>query len=98
MDDFFVKAISEEPPAKAAALYGRESLRTKLAAICRALQRAQGDEPFFLSIRQAGDALKVSPMHGGRWLNRLCEDRLLERVTTGTLKEHQASKFRYIGD
>ena len=98
MEEIFAKALQEEPPAKAAALYGPTSLRTQLAALCRALQRAAGDKDFFLSTRQVADALKISSMHAGRWLQRLCADGLLRRTNKGTLREHQASEFRYLGD
>jgi hypothetical protein len=98
VEEIFAKALLEEPPAKVVALYGRNSLRTQLAALCRALQREAGDGPFFLSTRQVAEVLKVSAMHGGRWLRKLCDDGLLEQVTKGRLKEHQASEFRYLGD
>jgi hypothetical protein len=98
MDRVFAQALREEPPAQAVTLYGRDSLRTQLAALCRALQRAAGVGPFFLSTRQVGDALQVSPRHGGRWLRQLCHDNLLKQVSKGTLKDHQASEFHYLGD
>jgi hypothetical protein len=85
-------------PAKAVAIYGRTSLRTQLAALCRALQREAGSEAFFLSTRQVAQAFKISPMHAGRWLRQLCADKLLSLTSTGSLREHQASEFRYVGD
>jgi hypothetical protein len=98
MEEIFGKAIKEEPPAKAVTLYGRNALRTRLAALCRALQRVAGTEPFFLSSRQVGNLLNVSPMHGWRWLRQFCEDKLLRQASKGTLKDHQASEFNYLGD
>jgi hypothetical protein len=98
MGQFFQDALSEEPPAKAASLYGPKSLRTRLATLCRALQRRAGEEPFFLSSRQAATALGVSPMHASRWLNRLTTDGIVETVTKGRLTGHQASEYLYVGD
>ncbi len=49
-----------------------------LISLCRELQRAAGDEPFYLSCRMAGKLLEVDHMTANRWLCMLANDGVLK--------------------
>jgi Bifunctional DNA primase/polymerase, N-terminal len=75
--------------------FGSEPLPIRLDRLCRALQDANGDRPFFLACRSGAEVLGVShPM-----IVRL----LKEMTTSGTLKlvergqRRRASEYRYLG-
>src|SRR5262249_13805638 len=46
----------------------------RLIVLCRALQDAAGDEPFFLTCRTAGELLGISHMLANKWLRLLVID------------------------
>ena len=91
------RAVATEPPQCAVQKYGRGSLKTRLAALCRELQRVAGDAPFYLSGEKAGELLEVNPGQAWTWLRRLCSDRIIELVKTGG-RGAGASEYRYLGD
>jgi len=68
-----------------------------LASLCRELQAAEGEAPFFLDCRTAGELLGVSWKTASRWLTLFCADRLLHRVEKGTRSSGRASRYRYLG-
>lgn len=92
------RAETAEPPPRAVALYGARSARTRLASVCRELQRGAGETVFFLSSHIAAEFLEVSPRQAARWLKRLESDQVLQRVSIGSFADHRASEYRYIAD
>lgn len=98
MTALFEQAIASTPPKAAVEKYGEHSRRTRLVKVCRALQQREGDQPFFLSTRQAAELLEVSPKHASRWLKRLTADGFLQLVRKGSLAGRLAAEFRYTGE
>jgi hypothetical protein len=94
--EVFERALATEPPALAVQKYGRGSLRTQLAALCRGLQEVAGDALFFLTCEDAGEMLGVHAAQAWRWLKQLEEDNIIRRVTRGSLATHRASEYRYL--
>lgn len=92
------KAIQLDPPSIAVVKYPGNSKLTILTSLCRELQRAAGENPFFLSARTAGRLLNVSPMQASRWFFLLQSDGILKLVSKGGTAEsvRQASRYRYI--
>lgn len=67
-----------------------------LVALCRELQRAAGDGPFYLSTRAAGRLLGVEFNQAWRWLVVLQADKIISLVSRGSQSSHKASRFRYL--
>jgi hypothetical protein len=93
----FERAVAADPPPCAVQKYGRHSLKTRLAALCRELQKGAGDAPFYLGGEKAGELLEVNSVQGWRWLKRLCADGILDPVSKGS-RGTGASEYRYLGD
>ena len=66
-----------------------------LANLCRELQAATGDAPFFLAARTAGKLLECDPTPAWRVLDLLEEEKMLECVEEGT--PGRAARYRWIG-
>jgi hypothetical protein len=66
-----------------------------LAAMCEALGAAGG--PFYLSCRTVAGLFGVTHMTGWRWFRVLQFHGVLELVSKGTLRGHQATTWRYTG-
>ena len=98
MTQIFEKAIQLDPPSIAVEKYPGNSKLTILTSLCRELQRAAGENPFFLSARTAGRLLNVSPMQASRWFFLLQSDGILKLVSKGGTTEtvRQASRYRYV--
>ena len=96
----FEKAIRLEPPKVAVEKYPENNNLKILVSLCQELQRAAGNNPFYLSVRTAGKLLKVSPMQANRWLFLLVSDGILKIVAKGgTAKTvRKATRFRYIAN
>ena len=75
--------------------YEQASLRL-LVKLCRELQRAAGDGPFFLSCRKAGSLLDVPYTTASRWLFLLVTDDVLDVVFKGGPDTNKATRFRYL--
>ncbi|TWT42659.1 bifunctional DNA primase/polymerase [Botrimarina hoheduenensis] len=69
-----------------------------LAGLCRELQRGAGDQPFYLSCRNAGRLLGVDHKQANRWLYLLVADGLLVEVEKGNVKTRKASQYRWRGN
>ena len=69
-----------------------------LASLCRVLQRANGDEPFYLSAHTGADLLGTKPMTCWRWLSLFARLKKVIKVETGNLAQRKASRFRYVAD
>ncbi len=96
MDKIISQALADSPPA-CAAHFEVEGVRM-LVSICRALQRAAGDQPFFLSCRTAAPYLGVDHTTASRWLWLLQVEEIIAVVTVGGQKTtaRKASRYRYI--
>src|SRR5262245_503888 len=68
-----------------------------LIALCRELQRASGDEPFYLACRTV-QRLFGHPSHttAALWLNGLCRTGLLKIVQKGGPETQRATRFIYL--
>jgi len=82
---------------RAAERYDHDGLRL-LIVLCRELQRASGDAPFFLASRTAGRLLEVGHLTAWRWLYLLQHDGVIEEVEKGDRAKRRASRYRYRGD
>lgn len=92
----FERACSDGLP-DAAERYEQSALQL-LVAICRELQRAAGDGPFYLACRTAGQLVEVDHVTANRWLFLLVADDVLELVERGGRSTRRASRYRYRGD
>ncbi len=96
MSQIFSAAVQAEVP-EIAAEYEQDGLRL-LVALCRELQRAAADGPFYLSCRTAGRLLNVDHTTAWRWLFLLEQNEVLRVVSRGSQASRRASRYRYLGD
>jgi hypothetical protein len=93
-------ARAKAMPVPDCAMRFRKPARRLLVALCRELQRERGDQPFFLSCRDAAGALGLSGREphvtAWRWLKELCQADILKHIQSGTLKRRKASEYRYL--
>jgi len=89
-----VQRADASPPPAVAERYDAPETR-RLVAICRELQRASGDDPFFLSCRTAAELLGMDHATAWRRLEMLVADGVLLVVQVGT--KHRATRYRYVG-
>ena len=82
-------------PAGIAAL-GYGVAGNELVRVCEALQVHYGDEPFFISARQAGDVLGVHCTEACKMLSALVADDVLTLVTRGVGKVASRYRFRWL--
>ena len=66
----------------------------RLIKVCRELQRASGDGPFFLSCRTAGDLLDLDHNTAWRRLGMLVSDGIIQTIEPGT--KTKATRYRYV--
>jgi hypothetical protein len=93
MNEVFSRAVTADLPPDAEQY---ESVHIKqLVGLCRELQRAAGDAPFYLSCRTAGRLLGVDHMSANRWLFLLQHDGLIVLVKRGD-QSMKASRYRYL--
>lgn len=100
MAEIFERAIQLEPPKIAVEKYPDHVKLKILVSLCRELQRAAGDGPFYLSVRTAGRLLNVSPTHVSRWFFLLQSDGILELVSKGGTRTtvREASRYKYLAN
>ncbi len=85
--------VNEKIPASLLSLgYGPNGYR--LARICKQLQRNAGENPFFLSARQAGELIGCHFTDASKHLYGLVADGVLKLDKLGVGK--QASRYRYV--
>ena len=70
----------------------------RLAALCRKLQRAAGDGPFYLGCRTAGRLLGVHHATANGWLFLLIAEGVLQEVEKGSQAKRRASRYRYLAE
>jgi hypothetical protein len=100
MAQIFERAIQLEPPKIAVEKYPNYNKLKILVSLCRELQRAAGETPFFLSVRTAGKLLNVTPMTVSRWFFLLENDGILKVVSKGRMTGTGgvATRFKYLAN
>ncbi len=100
MTQIFEKVVKLEPPDVAVEKYPANQKVQILVSLCRELQRASGENPFYLAARTAGRLLGVSHMQASRWLFLLESDGILRIVCKGGTAEavRKATRFRYLAN
>ncbi len=93
MSIIFAKAKATEP--EVALKYESPQIRL-MVSLCRELQRATGDGPFFLSCQTAGQLLEADKKSAYRWLSFLEMEGLLRVVEKGSAKTQRATRWRYL--
>jgi hypothetical protein len=89
----YEQAIAEPLPPLAERY---ETLEVKrLVVLCRALQLAAGEQPFYLACRTAGELLGISHVLAAKWLKLLILDNVIEVTTPGS--QCHAARYRYLG-
>ena len=72
--------------------------RRRLAGLCRELQAAAGDQPFYLSARTVARLFELKSWStGSQWLRLLEMDKLLWVAERGSEARMKATRYRYIG-
>lgn len=96
----FDKAIRLEPPQIAVEKYPDNSNLKLLVSLCRELQRAAGENPFFLDVRTAAKLLNSYPMQISRWFFLLETDGILKVISKGKMTRSGgiATRFKYIAN
>jgi hypothetical protein len=100
MAQVFRRAVESERPRIAVATYPENERLQILVALCRELQRADPEHPFYLSCRTAAELFHVSHMEANRWLFLLESDEILGVAIKGGTQENRrkATRFTYLGD
>jgi hypothetical protein len=100
MTTAFQRATRTKPPNRIISRYPDNPKLHLLGALCRELQKAAGNGPFYLASRTAGSLLEVSHTQASRWLFLLVADGILAEVEKGGTPERprSATRFRYVGD
>ena len=96
MAQIFAIAVAATLP-EVAERYEQQQLKL-LVSLCRELQRAAGDGPFFLSVRTAARLLGVDNSTAWRWLFLLEQDGILKVEARGDQKTWKATRYRYIAE
>ena len=90
--------VASSPPPPEANRYDSPKLKT-LVHLCYELQKLAGDRPFFLSVRDAADAigLSVKSLHSvSAYLHGLRRDGIIEPVEVGKSGGHRATRYFYV--
>ncbi|MDY7108772.1 MAG: bifunctional DNA primase/polymerase [Planctomycetota bacterium] len=90
-----ILALVDEAELPAAAMQYDAPETRRLVAVCRELQRAAGDGPFYLSVRKAAEILGRDLMTAHRRLNLLENDGILDAAEKGSPKTGKATRWRY---
>jgi Bifunctional DNA primase/polymerase, N-terminal len=98
MAAIFAKALKADVPNVVDEKGYQQAALRLLVSLCRELQRAAGDRPFYLSARTAGRLLGVDHLMAWRWLFLLEQDNILRVVTRGDQKTWKASRYRYVAE
>ena len=94
----YEQAIKLEPPKTVALNYPENHKLQNLAVLCREMQKACSDKPFFLSARTAAGLLEISAMQANRYLRLLVREDVLMITEKGGTAEtvRKANRYRYI--
>jgi hypothetical protein len=95
MTAIFERAKEETLP-RVAERYNHEGLR-QLILLCRELQRATGDRPFYLACRTVGRLLGIDHATAARWLFYLQHEGVIEVAERSPRGSLRANRYRYLG-
>jgi len=101
MDDIFGRSEETEPP-KSALQFKHKGIR-RLVTLCRELQRAVGDDSFFLGQPTVGKLMGIHPSTAKSWLRKLCDAGILRLVERGGApyghdgEKNKAHRYVYTG-
>lgn len=93
--DAMLAKVESAPPLSASLLalgYGEKC--NYLIRVCQQLQAHAGTEPFFLSVRQAGEILDIHFTDAAKFLSALKGDGVIQLISQGA--GNKASRFRFI--
>jgi bifunctional DNA primase/polymerase-like protein len=89
--------LAHKQKPEAASRFESEGVRL-LVGVCYHLQKAMGDEPFFISCRKAGEIAEVSHVQANRYLSTFVTLGFLKRVGIAEPgKGNPAQRYRWIG-
>jgi hypothetical protein len=92
-----VVQLAQQKKPQAAKQFDTEAVRL-LVGICYHLQKATGDNPFFLSCRKAGEIIQVSHVQASKYLSMLVSVQLLKLVGKAEPGPgQQAQRYFWIG-
>ena len=94
-----MEQAERDPLPRAASNYDSEPVK-RLIAVCKALQDAAGDKPFFIACRLAGELIGVHYTTAADFLHMLCVDKppVLKVVKKADRAKRRASRYRYVCD
>ncbi len=78
--------------------YHDDPVVVNLVVLCRALQRYHGNEPFFVSYRDAADIVGTDPMTAMRRMKMMEADEVIKLKRKGSHKDGRAGEYHYCGD
>lgn len=84
----------DAPLPESLLLLGYGKAANRLLRICKALQEHEGDNPFFIGARKAGELIQTDPTDTSRIMKAFVADGVLELVSKGA--GNRASRYRYI--
>jgi hypothetical protein len=93
MNEILKKIDPRRPLPSGIVALGYGVSANQLVRVCEALQCHHGDEPFFISARQAGDVLGIHFTDASKMLTALVTDGVLTLVTRGV--GNVASRYRF---
>ncbi len=91
--------LANDEALPAEALQFEDKPKRLLVALCWQLQRIAGEQPFFLSARDAGRLLGVSHVTAATWLRASCVLQIVREVEKGRILpdgQQRASRYRYL--
>ena len=84
--------VDNEPLPEGLEKFGYGPMALHLIKVCSALQRLNTSEPFFLSVRKAGELINVHFTDAAKILKALVRDKIIEEVSKGS--GNKASRYR----
>jgi hypothetical protein len=94
IDQAFRKALKRKLPARVQKLYKDDPIMHRLALLCAQLQEEAGEEPFYLTCRNAGRLLGIRHEPANDRLRLLMTHKVLKLVEKG--RPGRASRYRYV--
>ncbi|MHC1764936.1 MAG: hypothetical protein AB9869_11650 [Verrucomicrobiia bacterium] len=91
-----IRHMAKTSPPVEANGYSSAKLK-RLTHLCHELQKLTGDEPFFLSCRDAARVAGCKHGQAAEFLNALVRDKILILVSPGIPGRALASRYRYSG-
>ena len=96
------RAFTSEPPTLVAELdYADDPVTVALVCLFREMQRARGEEPFWISCEKAAQVIsekvaRTNRMTIARRIKMLIADLVVDRVSVGRREDNKSSEYRYL--